>query len=203
MSNNADVPSGLVGKESIIFGNIEDIYSFHNRYVPGMGGLFTRLSWVWAEEIWDRPEDSSSARRVIGFKIRAFENPCEHGFCANLRLDFWCSFESGLRWFLSGLCSFVSGLHSFLSGLRSCLFLVRSCLVFVRSSPAFVRSEGGARGTAAVNRDYELEIKRSLHQSLINVFNLILQHFPAGFGKVRNEPRRRWRSVSRMGELAP
>ncbi|XP_020600716.1 triple functional domain protein-like isoform X7 [Orbicella faveolata] len=30
MSNNADVPSGLVGKESIIFGNIEDIYSFHN-----------------------------------------------------------------------------------------------------------------------------------------------------------------------------
>lgn len=111
---------------------------------------------------------------------------------------------------MSGLCSFVSDLRSFLSGLRSCLllvrsclFLVRSCLVFVRSSPAFVRSEGGARGTAAVNRDYELEIKRSLHQSLINVFNLILQHFPAGFGKVRNEPRRRWRSVSRMGELAP
>lgn len=33
MSNNSDVPPGLVGKESIIFGNIEDIYSFHNKYV--------------------------------------------------------------------------------------------------------------------------------------------------------------------------
>ena len=30
MSNTSDVPPGLVGKESIIFGNIEDIYSFHN-----------------------------------------------------------------------------------------------------------------------------------------------------------------------------
>ena len=33
MMNNPDVPSGLVGKESIIFGNIEDIFDFHNKYV--------------------------------------------------------------------------------------------------------------------------------------------------------------------------
>ena len=43
MSSNADVPSGLVGKESIIFGNIEDIYGFHNKYVPEMGGFYTIL----------------------------------------------------------------------------------------------------------------------------------------------------------------
>lgn len=30
MTNNTDVPPGLAGKESIIFGNIEDIYFFHN-----------------------------------------------------------------------------------------------------------------------------------------------------------------------------
>ena len=46
MSNNADVPPGLIGKESIIFGNIEDIYSFHNKYVPGMGGLFIRFYYA-------------------------------------------------------------------------------------------------------------------------------------------------------------
>lgn len=33
MMNNPDVPSGLAGKESIIFGNIEDIFDFHNKYV--------------------------------------------------------------------------------------------------------------------------------------------------------------------------
>ena len=33
MLNNQDVPAGLAGKESIIFGNIEDIYNFHNEYV--------------------------------------------------------------------------------------------------------------------------------------------------------------------------
>lgn len=43
MSNNSDVPQGLVGKESIIFGNIEDIYTFHNKYVPGMVWSFTML----------------------------------------------------------------------------------------------------------------------------------------------------------------
>jgi len=91
--------------------------------------------------------------------------------------------------------------RSFVSGLRSCLVLVRVWF-FVRSNPVFVRSQGRARRTAAVNRDYELEIKRSLHQSLINVVNLILQHFSPGFGKVRNKPGRRWRSISRMGELA-
>ena len=65
MSNNTDVPPGLIGKESIIFGNIEDIYSFHNKYVPKMGGLFIRfyyaVSLVWANEIWYRSD----------FKIRA------------------------------------------------------------------------------------------------------------------------------------
>ncbi|XP_032241354.2 triple functional domain protein isoform X5 [Nematostella vectensis] len=30
MENNPDVPAGLVGKESIIFGNIQDIYKFHS-----------------------------------------------------------------------------------------------------------------------------------------------------------------------------
>ncbi|XP_067020221.1 kalirin-like isoform X6 [Acropora muricata] len=30
MTSNTDVPAGLAGKESIIFGNIEDIYLFHN-----------------------------------------------------------------------------------------------------------------------------------------------------------------------------
>ncbi|RMX44252.1 hypothetical protein pdam_00005282 [Pocillopora damicornis] len=30
MSNSSEVPPGLAGKESIIFGNIEDIYNFHN-----------------------------------------------------------------------------------------------------------------------------------------------------------------------------
>ena len=87
------------------------------------------------------------------------------------------------------------------SFVRSCLVFVRVWF-FVRSNPVFVRSQGRARRTAAVNRDYELEIKRSLHQSLINVVNLILQHFSPGFGKVRNKPGRRWRSISRMGELA-
>ena len=36
MSSNPDVPAGLVGKESIIFGNIDDIYTFHNKYVTAM-----------------------------------------------------------------------------------------------------------------------------------------------------------------------
>ena len=44
MSDNSDVPPGLVGKESIIFGNIEDIYSFHNKYVPGIGGIFHNVT---------------------------------------------------------------------------------------------------------------------------------------------------------------
>jgi len=33
MTNNSEVPPGLLGKENIIFGNIEDIYNFHNEYV--------------------------------------------------------------------------------------------------------------------------------------------------------------------------
>ena len=30
MFDNPDVPGGLLGKETVIFGNIEDIYKFHN-----------------------------------------------------------------------------------------------------------------------------------------------------------------------------
>ena len=86
---------------------------------------------------------------------------------------------SGLRSFGSALRLFVSGLRSFVPGLRS-------------FESAFVRSEVGARGNAAVTQDYKLEIKRNLLQSLMSVFNIILQHFSPGFGKVRDKPGRRW-----------
>lgn len=33
MFNSFEVLFGFVGKESIIFGNIEDIYNFYNRFV--------------------------------------------------------------------------------------------------------------------------------------------------------------------------
>jgi hypothetical protein len=32
MDGNPNVPPGLVGKESVIFGNIKEIYEFHQRY---------------------------------------------------------------------------------------------------------------------------------------------------------------------------
>ena len=31
MSTNPNVPQGLVGKEDVIFGNIKEIYEFHQR----------------------------------------------------------------------------------------------------------------------------------------------------------------------------
>lgn len=31
-SGSEDVPPGLVNKDDIVFGNIQDIYEFHNRY---------------------------------------------------------------------------------------------------------------------------------------------------------------------------
>lgn len=31
-SGSEDVPSGLNNKDDIVFGNIQDIYEFHNRY---------------------------------------------------------------------------------------------------------------------------------------------------------------------------
>lgn len=31
-SGSEDVPPGLINKDDIVFGNIQDIYEFHNRY---------------------------------------------------------------------------------------------------------------------------------------------------------------------------
>lgn len=47
MLNNVDVLLGFIGKESIIFGNIEDIYSFYNKYVLGMVFLFILFYYVF------------------------------------------------------------------------------------------------------------------------------------------------------------
>ena len=33
MDSNPNVPPGLVGKEDVIFGNIKEIYEFHQRLV--------------------------------------------------------------------------------------------------------------------------------------------------------------------------
>ena len=33
MDGNAALPPGLVGKEDVIFGNMREIYEFHNRFV--------------------------------------------------------------------------------------------------------------------------------------------------------------------------
>ena len=33
MEGNSAVPPGLVGKEDVIFGNMREIYEFHNRFV--------------------------------------------------------------------------------------------------------------------------------------------------------------------------
>ena len=37
MDGNPNVPPGLVGKENIIFGNIKEIYEFHQRLVKRCG----------------------------------------------------------------------------------------------------------------------------------------------------------------------
>ena len=142
MVNNADVPPGLIGKESIIFGNIEDIYGFHNKYVPGRNGVFfTRfyyaISLVWAKEIRYRPDIKirASSWSWLFPKIRTKMASMQiwgliSGALWNLIfvclfVDIWSSFvwvclrsfESSLRLFVSGP-SFVSGLRSFESGLR-------------------------------------------------------------------------------------
>lgn len=31
-SGSEDVPAGLANKDDVVFGNIQDIYEFHNRY---------------------------------------------------------------------------------------------------------------------------------------------------------------------------
>ncbi len=33
MTSGAEIPSGIVNKEHVIFGNMQEIYEFHNKYV--------------------------------------------------------------------------------------------------------------------------------------------------------------------------
>lgn len=50
MSNSSEVPPGLAGKESIIFGNIEDIYNFHNRFASSYMTRLLRLIAILTNE---------------------------------------------------------------------------------------------------------------------------------------------------------
>ena len=50
MSNSSEVPPGLAGKESIIFGNIEDIYNFHNRFAFSYMTRLLRLIAILTDE---------------------------------------------------------------------------------------------------------------------------------------------------------
>lgn len=138
MSNNADVPPGLIGKESIIFGNIEDIYSFHNKYVPGMAFLFIPFYYafflVCAKEMRYRPD----------IKIRASS---WSWLFPKIRTNVVCMQIWGL---ISGALSNLIFVRLFVDVWPSFL---PSCLVVARSSQDFVCSEGGTHETVSVNRD--------------------------------------------------
>lgn len=40
-SGSEDIPAGIANKDDIVFGNIQDIYEFHNRYGCAHCGLNT------------------------------------------------------------------------------------------------------------------------------------------------------------------
>lgn len=43
MTSGAEIPSGIANKEHVIFGNIQEIYEFHNKYVFKQALLFPGL----------------------------------------------------------------------------------------------------------------------------------------------------------------
>ncbi|CAH3018961.1 unnamed protein product [Porites evermanni] len=95
MMNNPDVPSGLAGKESIIFGNIEDIFDFHNNtFLQALEKYETNPEDVG--ESFQEWGESFVSMYVAYCKNKPFSNSLliEHG--GNFFADLQASYGHGL-----------------------------------------------------------------------------------------------------------